>query len=43
MPVAGNTRKRTLPLEKVGPAVENHVFIPDNEIRIGFMTEFILI
>ena len=36
-------RKRMLPLERVAQAVECENFVPDNEIRIGVMTEFILI
>lgn len=36
-------RKRVFPLENVGPSVESEDFVPQDEIRIGFMTEFILI
>ena len=32
-----------LALESVAQAIECENFVPDNEIRIGFMTEFILI
>ena len=37
------SRKRVLPLESVVNAVESENFVLENEIRIGFMTEFILI
>ena len=37
------SRKRELPFEYFVNAVESENFDLENEIRIGFMTEFILI
>ena len=37
------SRKRVLSLESVVNAVESENFVLENEIRRGFMTEFILI